>query len=108
MNSGRLRERVQIQQNKGARGTTGQKAENWTTIATRWCAASFNSGDEREDGDVPSYRAKWRFEFVAAIAGLSIKHRILWKSRAYAIKSIDDSRPDRIYVFADEGTHADT
>lgn len=106
MNAGAYRERIRIEQNTGARSATGHKTENWQPVSTRWASARFIAGREDAASGIPTVQASWVFE-VLAPATVALTNRIIWKSRAYAVRAVDDSRPDVVAIYASEGTHGE-
>lgn len=106
MNAGKYRERIRIEQNNGTRSATGHKTENWQLVSARWAAARFIAGAEDASSGIPTARASWAFEVLAPTT-VALTHRIVWRSRAYAVQAIDDSRPDIVTIYATEGTHGE-
>jgi SPP1 family predicted phage head-tail adaptor len=84
---GKLRFRVQIQQNTPTKDPTGQDLENWSMIACRWASIEPASGShftatEQIRNDMTHVIAMRYF------AGLTPRNRLLYCSRIFNILSV--------------------
>lgn len=90
MRSGKLTERLQIQENRKATKTTlGEVAENWHTVNSVWAGIVTLSGLEliraRQVAAEATHEVTIRY-----YKGLTNKHRFLWGSVKLDINHVND------------------
>lgn len=90
MRAGRMRFRVQIQQNASTQDAAGQIVPAWTTLATVWADCRTMRGREfRESGAIQAeesveFLCRWPFNEWTARAQL----RIVFKDATYEVISV--------------------
>jgi SPP1 family predicted phage head-tail adaptor len=107
MNIGKLRQRIQIQQNNaGSPDAYGEKTASWTTIATVWASVEPLAGREYlqalqvKASSMHRVRMRWSQVFT-----LTPRHRILLRStRVLEINSVNnvDERNRELEVMCTE------
>lgn len=86
MRSGRLRQRVTVQEATRARAVDGGFTETWANVATLWAdilpktSREFSESDLRQGDVTHEIRVRWN-------AWLTMDHRILEGSRTFEILS---------------------
>jgi SPP1 family predicted phage head-tail adaptor len=87
MNSGRLRERVTVQQATDSRTPMGEATQTWSTFAERWASVEgisarefFLQGQQQTEA---SHRVRMRY-----LTGLTQQMRLQWRGRTLEIVSI--------------------
>lgn len=90
MESGRLRQRVQIQAASESLGGFGDAVQTWTTVATRWASVEPLSG--RELWQAQQVQSDVTHKVTLRPAGLTVspKMRIVHKTRTLSIQSVRD------------------
>lgn len=91
MQSGRLRERVTIQQQSITRDASGEELITWSDVATVWAQVLPGASSERFQAAAGqrvaevSHTVRIRFR-----AGITPKMRLVWETRVLEILSIVD------------------
>jgi SPP1 family predicted phage head-tail adaptor len=87
MDSGRLRERVTVQQATDSRTPLGEATQTWNTFAERWASVEgisarefFLQGQQQTEA---SHRVRMRY-----LTGLTQQMRLQWRGRTLEIVSI--------------------
>jgi SPP1 family predicted phage head-tail adaptor len=93
-----MNDRITLQQRGAGKDALGQPIESWPDIATVWADVLFQSGAEvmRGGGDTSIVKCSIR---IRARAGLDTGARVLFKAKAYDIKSALPDKQDSAFMF---------
>jgi SPP1 family predicted phage head-tail adaptor len=108
MRAGKMRHLVTIQRQTGARDTTGNETDTWSTFATVWVhiepyVGSARAGREEFAGNQMVGLDYTRFH-LRYLAGLAPKDRILYGTRIFDIQAVNnrDERNFELELIAKE------
>lgn len=87
MRAGRLRQRVELQMTSQTRNTWGDVVEAWATYDTVWAGIRPVSGTERRAAQQAQAEVTHEIR-IRYHKGVSPIHRVLYKTRVFAINSI--------------------
>lgn len=91
MQTGRLRERVTIQQESVTRDGSGEQLKSWTEVATVWAAVTPGASSERFLASAGQRVAEVTHTVrIRYRAGITPKMRLLWETRILEIISVVD------------------
>ncbi len=87
IDAGELRQRIQIQANTVTQSALGQPLDSWATVATRWASVKPASGQmfvaTEQVRNATTHKIVLRY-----YAGLTPRHRIVFKTRVFNILSV--------------------
>ena len=92
MQSGKLRERVTIQQKSVVRDAFGAEVATWVVSATVWADVRSTDGTEQVESSVDQVVATISHSvLIRYMAGLSPAMRVVWRDKSLQILSIVES-----------------
>ncbi len=103
--SGRLSQRITVQQRVDSADGIGGATIIWQTIATRFAEISVDGKDERsfQGRIIAPQRLRVRCRAETAV---TVQHRILWREKAFNVVQviIDPASPAEIVFYAEQVT----
>ncbi len=89
MRAGKLRHRIEVQEDRGVANEFNELEAGWKTIGRRWAQVTQLAGDDRLVRDQfkqsATHRVKIRF-----MAELTVRHRLKFGTRVLHILAVDD------------------
>jgi len=102
MNVGRMRHRIEIQQDTGSQDSTGQVIPDWDTFAERWALVEVQSGSEPIVGEQVQASRQYKIT-LRYLDGVTSDMRILWNDRTLEITSVvEDAYKRQLILTAGE------
>lgn len=102
MNPGKLRHRIEIQQDTGSQDSTGQVIPDWDTFAERWALVEVLAGSEPVQGEQVQASRQYKVT-LRYLDGVTSDMRILWGERTLEITSVvEDAYKRQLILTAGE------
>lgn len=100
--AGALQERVTIEHWQDSTDELAGDPGAWVTVEDGWASIRPEPARAGLDGDAISVRKRYRIE-MRDMAGLGLRHRLVWNGAALVLLSIDrdPAMPDRLRILAE-------
>jgi len=97
-----MRHRVRLESQSSTQSSSGEPANVWTLVATRWMAIRPLSGNEQFVWQQRGARVSHRFG-MRWMSGLEPRMRLVWDSRVFDVQWVDqDPKKASAVLYADE------
>jgi SPP1 family predicted phage head-tail adaptor len=102
--AGDLRERVRLELLVDPDDGRGGQAESWALVTDLWASVLPTGGRETLEGGALTGVQGWRVR-IRWRAGVSVRHRFVWRGRQLNIRSVEDpdGRRQELLAFCESG-----